>query len=135
MTHVVVNNITPRTSLSPTTETSYTIPATWGFFASSDITVYSGTTQLAYAASPTSSTNFATSGSAVDGGYQGGNIVLGAASSANTITLVLEVPVERATDFPYPSATINIEDLNTDLDKSFALMQQFFRDFAPTPLI
>lgn len=132
MTHVVVSNITPRTSYSPTTGTSYTIPSTWGFFASSDIVVYSGTTQLSYAATPTSSTNFATSGSAVDGGYQGGNIVLGAASTANTITLILEVPVARETDFPYPSATINIEDLNTDLDKSYVLHQQFVRDLART---
>lgn len=136
MTHVVVNsNITPRTSYSPTTGTSYTIPSTWGFFASSDIVVFSGTTQLAYAATPTSSTNFATSGSAVDGGFQGGNIVLGAASTANTITLNLDVPVARETDFPYPAATVNIEDLNTDLDKSYVLMQQFVRDLARAPLL
>ena len=133
MTHVVINNITPQTSYSPTTGTSYTIPSTWGFFATSDIVVYSGTTQLSYAATPTSSTNFATSGTAVDGGYQGGNVVLGAASTANTITLRLEIPVERSTDFPYPAATINIEDLNTDIDKSFGLMQQFVRDLARTP--
>jgi len=123
--HVVVNNITPRVSYSPTTGTSYTIPATWGFFASSDITVYSGTTALSYAASPTSSTQFATSGIAVDGGFQGGNIVLGAASTANTIHLILDVPVERATDFPYPAGSISIEDLNTDIDKAYVLMQQF----------
>ena len=133
MTHVVINNITPQTSYSPTTGTSYTIPSTWGFFATSDIVVYSGTTQLSYAATPTSSTNFATSGTAVDGGYQGGNVVLGAASTANTITLRLEIPVERSTDFPYPAATINIEDLNTDIDKAFGLMQQFVRDLARTP--
>ena len=136
MTHVVVNSgITPRISYSPTTGTSYTIPTTWGFFSSSDITVYSGTTQLSYAASPTSSTNFATSGTAVDGGFQGGNVVLGAASTANTITLILEVPVARETDFPYPAATINIEDLNTDLDKSYVLHQQFVRDLARAVLL
>ena len=135
MTHVVVSNITPRTSYSPTTGTSYVIPSTWGFFATSDIVAYSGTTQLSYAATPTSSTNFATSGTAVDGGYQGGNIVLGAASTANTITLLLDVPVARETDFPYPSATINIEDLNTDLDKAYVLMQQFVRDLARAPLM
>lgn len=133
MTHVVVSNITPRTSYSPTTGTSYTIPSTWGFFASSDIVAYSGTTQLSYNSSPSSSTQFSVTGTAVDGGYQGGSITLGAASTANTITLILEVPVARETDFPYPAATINIEDLNTDLDKSYVIHQQFVRDLARVP--
>ena len=54
MTHVVVSDIAPRATYSPTTGTSYTIPSTWGFFNSSDVIVYSGTTQMAYAESPTS---------------------------------------------------------------------------------
>ena len=132
MAHVTINDINPLIAYSPTTGTSYTIPSTWGWFNLTDFKVYSGTTELSYAATPTTSTQFATTGTLIDGGYNGGSVVLGAASTQNNIIISRNVPDARTSDFPYPSATINIKTLNTDLDKIVAVQQQFDRDLEKT---
>lgn len=124
MTHVTIQDIATRGTYSASTATSFTIPSGLAFFALTDFQLFSGTTELSYNATPTTSTQFATSGSAVDGGYMGGNFILGAASSGNNLTYVRNTAATRTDDFTYPSATINIKTINTALDKLFAVSQQ-----------
>jgi len=123
MAHVVVNDIDPRTVFTASTSLTRTIPSTWAWFSLTDFQVYSGSTELSYSASPSSSTQFATTGTAIDGGYNGGSIVLGGVTT-EVVTLVRTVPDERTGDFPYPSNTLNIQTLNTELDKLWAVIQQ-----------
>lgn len=127
MAHVVVNDITPRIVYTATTGLTYTIPLTWAWFERTDFQVYSGTTELSYAESPATSTQFTTSGTLIDGGYNGGTVYLGGVSTA-TVIIERNVPAERTSDFTYPSATLNIKTLNTDLDKIVAVQQQILRD-------
>lgn len=124
MAHVTVQDVATRGTYSASTATSFTIPSTLAFFALTDFRLFSGTTELSYNATPTTSTQFATSGSAVDGGYMGGNFVLGSASSGNNLTYIRNTPATRTDDFTYPSGTLNIKTLNTALDKLFAVSQQ-----------
>lgn len=129
MAHVVVNEVTPRQVFSASTQLTRTIPSTWAWFDRTDFRAYSGTTELSYADSPTTSTQFTTSGTLIDGGYNGGTFYLGAAST-EIIILERDVPSERTDDFTYPSATLNIKTLNTGLDKIWAVIQQINRDAA-----
>lgn len=127
MAHVVVTDITPRIVYSASTGVTYVIPSTWAWFNLTDFQVYLGSTEISYATSPTSSTQFATSGTLIDGGYNGGNIVLGAVTT-EAVTVIRNVPASRTSDFTYPSGTLNIKTLNTDLDKIVAVQQQILRD-------
>lgn len=62
----------------------------------------------------------------VDGGSQGGTGTLNTAVSNTTVSIVRNTPIDRTEDFPYPSSTLNIEALNTGLDRIAAWAQQLF---------
>jgi hypothetical protein len=126
MAHVTVSDITPRVdyTVGAAPQSAFTIPATWGFFALTDFQVYVGGALATYTASPTTSTQYSVAGTAVDGGYQGGTVTLGATVTNTSVAIVRDVPTARTEDFPYPSPTLNIKTLNTGLDKIAAWAQQ-----------
>lgn len=126
MTHVAIEQITPRLTytVGGTPTTAFAIPASWGFFALTDIRVFVDGVEATYTASPTTAAQFSVTGTTVDGGYQGGTVTLGAAVSNVSVIVMRDVPIERASDFPYPSPTIDIKALNTTLDQVFAIFQQ-----------
>ena len=68
---------------------------------------------------------FTVTGQAVDDGFSGGNIKLHDTDAAvdTTYTIFRDIPIERVTDFP-TSGPFNINALNTELDKAFAIKQE-----------
>jgi hypothetical protein len=128
MAHITVPEIEPfiEYSVGGGGQTSFTIPATWAFFSeSTDIRVFKDGVELTYQASPSTNDEFSVSGTAgTDDGYLGGTVTLGASVASVTISLQRDVPTLRTEDFPYPSSTLNIQALNTALDKIAAWAQQ-----------
>lgn len=123
MAHIEITDQSPRESYAVTgAQSAFAVP--FAFFAFTDLRVFNGSTELTYSVSPTAADEFSVAGTAVDDGYSSGTVTLGASVSDTTITILREVPIERVTDFPYPSPTINIRALNTELDKWVAWAQQ-----------
>jgi hypothetical protein len=60
------------------------------------------------------------------GGFEGGTVTLDTPVTNSVITILRDVPAERTTDFPL-SGPFNITALNTQLDKNFAILQQYDR--------
>lgn len=128
MAHITISDYTPRETFTVSPGGSsgpFTLPAGFVVFTpSSDIKFYDDGVQLSYADPPGSSTQFAFSGTLIDGGYQGGTLTLGGvATSGSVMSAVRDIPIERTTDFSYPSSTLDLEGLNTQLDKLFAIFQ------------
>ena len=73
----------------------------------------------------TGADTFAVVGTAVDDGFSGGYVTLGDTytSSSTSITIFRDITAARTTDFP-TSGPFNIAALNTELDKTMALIQQ-----------
>lgn len=90
------------------------------FFALTDMVVYvNGTLTLA---------GFTPTGVAVDGGYSSGTITFAAApANGASVVIVRSIPIQRLTDFPYPSQTLDLKALNTELDRAFAIMRDMKR--------
>lgn len=93
----------------------FTIP--FSFFDDADILVYDGD-DLVDAADYTVAGDAGTTG-----GYEGGTVTLDTPVTNTTITILRDVAIERTTDFPI-SGPFNINALNTQLDKLFAILQQ-----------
>jgi len=132
MAHVQIDSNEPRETYHPASpQATFTIP--FAFFDYTDIKVIvDGDEATTYTVTPTTDREFSVAGSAVDGGYQVGSITLGATVSGVDVIVYRDVPDTRTTDFPYPSPTLNIKELNTQLDKVFALFQQLGRDIGRT---
>ncbi len=81
-------------------------------------------TEITYDATPADATEYSFSGTLKDGGYEGGTINLGATVINVDVNIILEMPFTRSTDFTYPSQTINIKTLNTDLDSMVLMLKQ-----------
>ena len=128
MAHVTISDYTPRETFTVGAGGSsgpFALPSGFVVFTpSSDIQFYDDGVQLSYVDPPGSSTQFSFSGTLIDGGYMGGNLVLGGvATSGSLMAAVRNIPIERTTDFSYPSSTLDLEGLNTQLDKLFAIFQ------------
>lgn len=128
MPHVTISDITPRETFTVGAGGSsgpFSLPSGFVIFTpSADIKFYDDGVQLTYVDPPGSSTQFKFSGTLIDGGYQGGTLVLGGiATSGSVMAAVRDIPIERTTDFSYPSSTLDLEGLNTQLDKLFAIFQ------------
>lgn len=116
-----INDTAARRQYTATAgQTSFAVPFT--FFANSELRVFNGETELTYAASPASASQFSITGANND---LGGSITLGApgATLNDVITVVHDVPVERLTDFPL-SGPFQIESLNIELAKIVAMIRQ-----------
>ncbi len=124
MAHITIPEDTPRDIyvVGGSSQAAFTI--SFPFFALTDIKVYVDGVEIAYDPTPADATEFSVSGSAIDGGFNGGTATLGASIANKTVVVERATPFERTEDFPYPSSTLNIKALNTTLDRLFALMQQ-----------
>jgi hypothetical protein len=127
MAHIVVNDMTPRVTFT-VGGTPSSGPFNLGtdfvvFDPATDLDVFDDGVLLTYNPVPTTATEWKFTGTLIDGGYQGGAIDLGATVVNSTIVVQRDTPIERSSDFPYPAATLEIEGLNTQLDKVFAIKQ------------
>lgn len=86
------------------------------FFDAADITVYlDGVAQ---------SGDYTVSGDALDGGFSDGTVTFDTAPASSVVVdMVRRLDVERVTDFPYPSQVLDIQSLNTELDRIVAMIQ------------
>lgn len=127
MSHVTISEYTPRESFTVGGTPSagpFVLPSGFVVFdPSTDIKVYDDGVLLTYNASATLATEWSFSGTEIDGGYQGGNVTLGANITSSTVVIVRDIPIARSTDFPYPSESLDIGGLNTQLDMLFAIYQ------------
>ncbi|WP_211848274.1 hypothetical protein [Neoroseomonas eburnea] len=91
-------------------------PVPFTFFDAADITVYlDGVEQ---------GSGYSVSGDPLDGGFQDGTVTFVSAPGAGVaVVLVRRLDVERVTDFPYPSQVLDIQSLNSELDRLVAMLQ------------
>lgn len=118
MAHVTVPDLPPRQTLISTGGTDF--PFSFSFFSIEDLLVYRENVLQA----ETTDYTVDTTGTAKDKGFEGGTIVFNSAvTSGDEITIVRDIPVERLTDFPL-AGPFDIEELNTELDKIIAMIQE-----------
>lgn len=125
-----ISDVEPRVQYTATSgQTSFTVP--FEFFANADLKVFNGTTQLTFAASPSTASQYSVSGAGQTGG---GSITLGGSGATlnDVITIYRDLAIERTTDFP-TSGAFQIDSLNTELDKIIAMAQQLERDLKFSP--
>lgn len=133
MAHVVIPDLLPREVYTVgATPTVGPFPVPWPYFAPQDIRVWVGDQEATLAQTPTGALEFSLLGAPADGGFAGGNITLGAAVADTLVIVQRAVPIERRVDFPYPSVSLQIEALNTELDRHIAIAQQLQRDLLRT---
>lgn len=115
--HVTVLNENTRVPyvVGSTPQDTFVIPFT--FYEPADIKVYNGDTIVPPA-------NYTVTGNAgTVGGYEGGHVTLNTPVSNTRITIILEITIERTTDFP-TSADFKIPSLNTQFDRIISIAQQ-----------
>lgn len=127
MVHVIIPDITPRIeyAVNGTPMTGFAIP--FPYFTAADIAVWVGGMAAALVSTPVSDLQFSVSGLAAEGGFQSGTVNLGTAVSNTTVLIERRTIPLRITDFP-SGPTLNIQALNTELDRLFAILQQIARD-------
>ena len=111
---ILINDNSARVQYTATSsQTVFTVP--FEFFANADLKVYQNSTLK------TITTHYTVTGAGVTGG---GTVTFVTGATLNdVITIVRDVAVARVTDFP-TSGPFVIEDLNTDLDRLTAMIQQ-----------
>jgi len=122
---IVSSKNTPRIAYTATAnQQAFTIP--FEFFAVADVKVYNGTTLLTYDANADAVNEYSITGTASDSdeSYEfgaGGTVNIGATgiSAGAIITIIRDIAIERASDFP-SSGSFDMKSLNTDLDKVYA---------------
>ena len=126
---ITISDTTPRVQYTAA-NTQTTFAVGFEFFTNADLKVFAGNTELTYAASPSSASQYSVAGAGVSGG---GSITLGGASTNGVIyTIYRDMAVARSTDFP-TSGAFQIGSLNTELDKVVAMIQQVERDLKFSP--
>lgn len=114
--HIEIDDVTPRIAYTATSgQTEFAIP--FAFFDDADILVYQNDTLK------TLTTHYTVTGEgATDLAVRKVTLVTGA-TVGDSIVIVRDVPIERTTDFP-DSGPLQINSLNTQLDKIIAILQQ-----------
>lgn len=114
--HIEIDDVTPRIAYTATSgQTVFAIP--FAFFDDADILVYQNDTLK------TLTTHYTVTGEgATDLAVRKVTLVTGA-TVGDSIVIVRDVPIARTTDFP-DSGPLQINSLNTQLDKIFAILQQ-----------
>ncbi|CUW40257.1 protein of unknown function [Magnetospirillum sp. XM-1] len=91
----------------------------FAFFSTSDLIVYVGSYTP-----KTIGTDYTVSGTLTGGGYpDGGSVTLTAGVSNTWVVITRSVPIQRVTQLPV-SGKFNIDQLNQDLNVSYAIAQQ-----------
>lgn len=115
MAHVTIPAADPYISYAGDGVTD-AFPFPFPFFDAGDISVYVDGTEV--------TGDFAVAGDALDGGFEDGTVTFtDPPAEGTTIILVRRLDIERVTDFPYPSQVIDIQSLNTELDRIVAMIQ------------
>ena len=111
---ILINDNSARVQYTATSsQTVFTVP--FEFFANADLKVYQNSTLK------TITTHYTVTGAGVTGG---GTVTFVTGATLNdVITIVRDVAVARVTDFP-TSGPFVVDDLNTDLDRLTAMIQQ-----------
>lgn len=111
---IIINDTSARVQYVATSgQTVFTVP--YEFFSNADLKVYINEVLK------TLTTHYTVTGAGVTGG---GSITLtSGATAGQIITIVRDVPVKRVTDFP-TSGPFVVDDLNSELDKMTAMVQQ-----------
>lgn len=124
--HVKIPEDIPyRAYETPSAQSVFAVP--FPFFAPTDIRVWVGGVEAVRVDapdSPGSSAEFSIVGAPQDGGFSSGTVTLGAPVQGVVVVVVRDTPLERLSDFPYPSDVLNIRTLNGELDKIWATLQQ-----------
>ena len=112
MAHVTVPNQNARIAYTAAAgQTLFPVP--FPFFGASDLLVYSG--------GILATSGYGVTGAVVDGGFSSGQVAFGVAPGAGVqVVIRRRVAPVRATDFPYPSRILDLQALNTDLDRQAA---------------
>jgi len=115
LTHITIPDETPEvTYVASDGQTAFAIP--FRFFATTDIQVAVDGALL--------SAGYTITGTAVDAGYSAGTLTLSDALEGGEAVLIYrDIPVERTSDFPSPSQTLEVRTLNTELDRIIAILQ------------
>lgn len=117
MAYVIVNDREVRLAFSVGGVSTTDFDFEFTYYASSDIKVYNGSTLLP-------STDYTITGNTgTDGGFQGGTVVLNTGVTNTTITLVLDLSIQRTANFPV-SADFDITRLNQELNRIVSMQQQ-----------
>jgi hypothetical protein len=115
MPHLSVDASFPRITYAGPGAGPYPVP--FAFSSPAALVVYANGVRCQYVSgSPATATQFSVSGVVVDGGYQEADITFGGAA-AGPIVILRRTALGRTTDFPYPSSTLDIKALNTELDR------------------
>jgi hypothetical protein len=116
MAHLTVPaDAAQRNYTAAAAQTVFAIP--FPFFATADIKVY--------VAGVLQSTGYTITGTAADGGFQSGTCTFAVAPGTGVkVALVRSTPIQRVTDFPYPSTTLDIRSLNTEFDRITGQLQE-----------
>lgn len=126
MAHVTVPDVAPRAQFAVGSSSTGPFNFTFTFYDNADLKVYVGdnTTPL------TLTTNYTVVGTpGTTGGYVGGALTLVTAVANTTVTVELDIPILRTTDFPTVGA-FNITSLNTQLDKMFSILAQLDQKYS-----
>lgn len=117
----------PRTAYTGNgVQTVFPIP--WPFFATADVQVY--------VADALQSSGYSVAGTIVDGGYQSGYVTFSVAPSNLASVVVTRVlAIERVTDFPYPSAIVDLAAVNLEFDRITAIVQNLDRKIGQARLL
>lgn len=133
MAHLVIPEDNPREVYSVgSTPTAGPFALPWPFFAHSDIRVWVGAQEAVMTELPATALQFKVAGIAEDGGFSAGTVTLGAAVADTVVIVQRAVPIKRLTDYPYPSPVLPIRELNTELDRIHAIMQQLHLSLSRT---
>lgn len=121
---IEINDVLPTITYTATAgQTVFSIP--FEFFADGDIVAVKNGVTLTLAPSPTDDTEYSLTGAGQTGG--GALTLGGGATLADEVLIYRDMPIERTTDYPLVGP-FQVEALNTDLDKTVAMMQQLERD-------
>jgi hypothetical protein len=114
MTHIQIDDTSPRIAyVANAAQVIFIVP--FAFFDDADLIVSVNGTVL------TLTTNYTVAG---EGDTGGGTVTLVTPSTVNDqVVIVREIAIERVTDFP-ASGPFELDDLNTELDRQVAMIQQ-----------
>ncbi|MBH48853.1 MAG: hypothetical protein CME71_11860, partial [Halobacteriovorax sp.] len=118
MAHVTVADTVPRVDFTVGGSSTTTFAFTFTFYDNADIAVYVDGVKK------TLTTHYTISGTAgTDNGFVGGNVVLGTGVTNVDVSIILDIPIARSSDFP-ASGPFNVTTLNTELDKDTSMKRQ-----------
>jgi hypothetical protein len=127
MPHITIPDTSPFIGYTATPAQSV-FPIPFPFFGTSDIVVtVDGVTQVS---------GFTVTGTAVTGGFSSGTLTFATSmAGGEEVGIRRNTPILRTTDFPYPSPTLSIHALNTELDRLYAIQQERRQDAARALLV